>query len=116
MKIAIYCCCILHNILLHFDGLDERWEHNANYLGLDGDHAHEDMVIFRQHLSRVRNLTPITDYSLVGTIAVQDRFRVVHGSSDVDYESSYLTLQKKLVDHFVWKYKRNQVQWLKNKK
>ena len=49
-------------------------------------------------------------------IAVQDRFRVVHGSSDVDYESSYLTLQKKLVDHFVWKYKRNQVQWLKKKK
>ena len=111
-----YCCCILHNILLHFDGLDVRWEENVNYIGLDGDHAHEDMIIFRQRLSRVRNLTPLTDCTLMGAVAVEDRFRIVHGECDTEYESSYTTLQKKLVDHYLWKYKRNQIQWLKKRK
>ena len=58
------------------------------------------MLIFWKHLSRVRNLTPITDFTLIGTASVMDRFRVVYGEHDVEYESSYLNLQKKLIDHF----------------
>ena len=110
-----YCCCILHNILLHFDGLDVRWEEGVNYIGMDGNHADEDMYIFRQHLSRVRFMTPLTDYTLRGAVAVEDRFRIVHGSSDTECESSYRVLQKQLVDHYVWKYQNNQIQWLKKK-
>ena len=89
---------------------------DVNYIGLDGDHAHEDMIIFRQHWSRVRNLTPLTDYTLMGAVAVEDRFRIVHGEYDTEYESSYTTLQKKLVDRYLWKCKRNQNQWLKKRK
>ena len=74
------------------------------------------MIIFRQHLSGVRNLTPLTDYTLMGGVAVEDRFRIVHGECDTEYESSYTTLQKKLVDHYLWKHKRNQIQWLKKRK
>ena len=110
-----YSCCIMHNMLLHFDGLDVRWEQNVNYLRNDGHHSHEDMLIFRQHLSRVRNLTPITDFTLIGTAAVQNRFEVVHGDHDVEYESTHVNLQKKLIDHFAWKYSINEIQWLKKK-
>ena len=88
---------------------------DVNYLSNDGHHSHEDMIIFRKHLSRVRNLTPITDFTLIGTAAVMDRFRVVHGDNDVEFESSYLNLQKKLVDHFAWKHSINEVKWLKKK-
>ena len=111
-----YCCCILHSILFHFDGLDVRWEEGVNYIGMDGNHADEDMYIFRHHLSRVRFLTPLTDYTLRGVVAVEDRFRIVHGSSDTEFESSYRVLQKQLVDHYVWKYQNNQIQWLKKEK
>ena len=55
-----------------------------------------NMIIFRQHLSKVRNLTPLTDYTLMGAVAVEDRFRIVYGECDTEYESSYTTLQKKL--------------------
>jgi Plant transposon protein len=111
-----YVCCIMHNILLHFDGLDVRWEKDVNYLAQDGQHSYEDMVIFRQHLSRVRNLTPVTDYSLVGRLAVQDRYEIVNGSAiETEIEASYITLQRKLIDHFAWKYSRNEIQWLKAK-
>ena len=47
--------------------------------------------------------------------AVEDRFKIVHGDSDLEYESSYLTLQKKLVDHYLWKYQHNEIQWLKKR-
>ena len=87
-----------------------------NYMGMDGDHAHEDMVIFRQHLSRVRNLVRSTDYTLVGTGAVDHRFRVVHRSHDTEYESTYTTHQKKFIDRFAWKYTMNEIQWLKERK
>lgn len=110
-----FTCCILHNILLSFDGLDSRWENNVNYVGRDGNHTAEDMLIFRQHLSRVRNLTPITDYSLQGVDAVRDRYDIMHGSITAEYESSYTILQKKLIDHFAYKYSVNEIQWLKKK-
>ena len=58
-----FTCCIFHVLFLTFDGLDARWEKDINYAGIDGEHAAEDMFIFRQHLSRVRNLSPVTDYS-----------------------------------------------------
>jgi hypothetical protein len=51
------------------------------------------MVIFRQHLSRVRNLTPLTDYSLVARLAVQDRYE--NGSSnDTDRGKLYYVTEK----------------------
>jgi hypothetical protein len=102
-------------MLLHFDGLDVRWEQGVNYMTNDGQHSHEDMIIFRQHLSRVRNLTPITDFTLMGTAAVRDNFIVVHGESDVEYEKSYTVLQQKLIDHFAYQHSVNQIQWLKKK-
>ena len=100
-----YSCCIMHNMLLHFDGLDVRWEQNVNYLSNDGHHSHEDMLIFRQHLSRV----------LIGTATVQNRFGIVHGDNDVEYEHTYINLQKNLIDHFAWKYSIYEIQWLKKK-
>lgn len=102
-------------MLLHFDGLDVRWEKNVNYIGQDGNHSHEDMVIFRQHLSRVRNLTPCTDFTLVGVDAIADNFAISHGEQSDVIETTYKTLQKKLIDHFARKYSKNEVQWLKKK-
>ena len=102
-------------MLLYYDGLDVRWEQNVIYLSNDGHHSHVGMIIFRKHLSRVRNLTPITDFTLIGTAAVMDRFRVVHGEHDVGYESSYLNLQENIVDHFAWKHSINEIKWLKKK-
>ena len=36
-----FTCCIFHNLLLTFDGLDARWEKDINYAGIDGEHAAE---------------------------------------------------------------------------
>ena len=44
-----FTCCILHNMLLSFDGLANRWENNVNWAGKDGEHSGEDIAIFRNH-------------------------------------------------------------------
>jgi Plant transposon protein len=38
-----FTCCILHNILLHIDGYDVRWEKGVNWQGQDGHHEVDDM-------------------------------------------------------------------------
>ena len=110
-----FTCCIFHNLLLTFDGLDVRWEKDVNYAGRDGEHAAEDMFIFRQHLSRVRNLTSISDYSYIGVERNKDIFEFSHGDEVEEYETSYSQLNKKLVDHFAYKHSINDVKWLKKK-
>ena len=110
-----FTCCILHNLLLTIDGLDSRWEKDINYAGRDGEHAAEDMYIFRQHLSRVRNLTPQCDYTLMGVDAMRHRFHIYHGEEIEEYETSYTTLNRKLVEHFAYKYSNDEVMWLKKK-
>ena len=110
-----FTCSILHNMLLSHDGLDVRWEHGVNYAAKDGLHSDEDMQIFRQHLSRVKNLIPSTDFTLQGTAAVQNRYDITHGDNYEEYETSYSVLQKKLINHFSWQYSHNEVQWLKKK-
>ena len=112
---VFFTCCIIHNLLLTNDGLDSQWEKLINYADRDGDHAAEDMFIFRQHLSRVRNLTPDTDYTLVGVDSMRHRFSIYHGEEIEQYENSYSVLNKKLVDHFAYKYSVDEVMWLKKK-
>ena len=110
-----FTCCIFHNLLLTFDGLDARWEKDINYAGIDGEHATENMFIFRQHLSRVKNLSAVTDYSFIGVDRFRDRFEISHGEEVVEYETSYNKLNNKLVDHFAFKHLINDVHWLKKK-
>ena len=107
--------CIFHNLLLTFHGLDARWEKDINYAGIDGEHAAKDTFIFRQHLSRVKNLSPVTDYSLIGVDRFRDRFEISHGEEVEEYETSYNELNKKLVDHFAFKHSINDVHSLKKK-
>ena len=70
-----FTCCIFHNLLLTFDGLDARCAKDTNYAGIDGEHAAEDMFIFGQHLSRVKNLSSVTDYSFIGVDRLRDSVR-----------------------------------------
>jgi hypothetical protein len=105
-----FTTCIIHNILLSFDGLDVRWEKDINWAGSDGDHADEDMAIFRQHLSRVRNLVPTTDFTLVGCRAVYSRYDITHGDSYEEYETSYT------IKHFCWNFSKGKIKWLRTQK
>ena len=88
------------------------WMHvgkKINCAGIDGEHAADDMFIFRQHLSRVKILSPIADYSFIGVDRFRDRFEILHGEEVEEYDTSYNELNKKLIDPFAFKHSINDV-------
>jgi hypothetical protein len=106
-----FTCCILHNILLNVDGYDVRWEENVNWQGQAGQHAAEDITIFKKHLQRVKNIVGSTDFSLQGALAVRDRYEIFHeGGAEV--QDSHYTLRDKLVAHFNKKHDDGEIEWL----
>lgn len=86
-----FTCCILHNMLHSFDGLGEL-EENANWAGLDGLHDPEVA-------------DPSTDHSSVGR-------RSRRGNEEVEVEAAHKDLKNKLVAHFAYRRKRNDITWL----
>ena len=107
-----FACCIFHNMLLANDGFDVRWEENINWLGQDGNHADEDLSIFRKHSRPAKNLTSSTDFSLVGVKSVYDKYDIFHEGGG-DNESSHHNLREKLVTHFCKQHENGNVEWLK---
>jgi hypothetical protein len=107
-----FTCCILHNILLSVDGYDTRWEENVNWQGQAGQHADEDITIFKKHLRRVENIVGSTDYTLQGINAVRHRYDIHHDGAEEEHDTHF-TLRDKLVEHFNRKLSKGEVQWLK---
>jgi hypothetical protein len=107
-----FTCCILHNILLHIDGYDVRWEKGVNWQGQDGRHEVDDMPsIFKRHRMRVAQTT--TDFSFIGIDAVANNYRIVHGEVEEEIEPTHASLKMKLIEHFCYKFKGNEIKWLK---
>lgn len=106
-----FTCCILQNILLNVDGYDIRWEKDVKWLGQSGKHHNEDMAFFKKHLRRVKNIEGSTDYALQGVRAVRDRYEIFHEGAE-EIEDSHFTLRGKLVDHFIRKYTKREIEWL----
>lgn len=106
-----FTCCILHNILLNVDGYDVRWEKNVNWQGQAGQHAAEDLTIFKRHLRRVNNIVGSTDYSLQGIQAVQNRYEIFHERGG-EVQDSHYTLRDKLVEHYNYKHGKGEIEWL----
>lgn len=54
------------------------------------------MLVFRQHLRRLRNLTPCIDFTLMGINAMEHAYDIVRGDVTEDIESDNIKLQKKV--------------------
>lgn len=107
-----FTCCILHNILLHIDGYDVRWEKGVNWAGQDGEHDQYDLPsIFKRHNLRVAQTS--TDFSLMGINAVTNNYRIVHGEDEEEFDSTHASLKAKLIEHFCYKFRKNLIKWLK---
>ena len=51
----------------------------------------------------------------MGVDATRHRFHIYHGEEIEENETSYTTLNRKLVEHFAYKYSNDEVMWLKKK-
>jgi hypothetical protein len=54
-----------------------------------------------------------TDFSFIGIDAVANNYRIVHGEVEEEIEPTQASLKMKLIEHFCYKFKRNEIKWLK---
>lgn len=115
----MFACCILHNICLHFDGLDSGWDHGVewNSFGRHGDDdlAAEDLDIARPQqvvlragsVFRTRNANADDDFSSVG-----QRGRSAHEADLIEIEPSHAQLRGKLINHLFYLFRHSQLFWV----
>ena len=105
----VFTCCVIHNMLLSHDGLDMRWERDANWGGQGGLHDEDDLDVFHRHLIRVRGAT---DFAIAGINQLNRRGNLDYLAGEEEVESTHSRLKAKLIAHFVYEYNDNNVEWL----
>ena len=97
-------CCVLHNMLLSYDGLDKSWE------GTNSLHDEEEISrIFR----RAETAQSTTDMTSIGQ---SRRYRAINSEDDtvpIETEIGHDDLQNILIEHFNYKFSRKELHWPK---
>ena len=106
---AFFTCCILHNLILEYDGLDSRWEtlHPQPNNSDEGFDENDEPVQSAQQTlinARVRLWMSSRENSPEEEIVLGNDFEE---EIDVDFN----TKRRSLIDHFIYAYNLGLVKW-----
>lgn len=109
-------CCVLHNIILTFDGLDKRWEETVKWDGVDGEHCFQDLgKVITVSVGSGRGNDWIRRLEMRVTASLDLSANNRHYSSpvleDVEFCESHTLLRQKLIVNFKKQMEANEVQW-----
>lgn len=110
-------CCILHNLLLTHDGLDDKWDDRVDDVEMDED---EMQHISNFHL-RVADLlrTNAPDRSRIGVhyfncnTALALESNTTTNTEVIETDMSNYELQQHLSEHFQYLFMNNKIAWRK---
>ena len=111
---AFFTCCILHNLILEYDGLDSRWEQDVDWdqinpqpdnsdEGFDEESAVPGIQEMRV-LARVNQWTTAVDMSNDDNEAIGNEIE-----AEIDYD--FETKRRSLIEHFLQAYDAGLVKW-----
>jgi Plant transposon protein len=103
---VFFSCCVLHNILLAYDGLDGRWEADVDYGGADGLHEEEDLEALneiRRGIFNPANQAFVRVHAALDESIVAGRINAEQGMVYAEeVEASQYALRDMLVKHFTY--------------
>lgn len=106
-------CCVIHNMILSFDGLDVRWEQAVDWNGVDGHHCFQDLgrtINIKVGTEWIKRLRLRVDATL-DLSRNEDRNNVVFNDVDEETCDQHTLLQAKLVTNFKNRMAKNQIAW-----
>lgn len=101
---AFFTCCILHNMLLQYDGLDTLWMDEDFWKALDPDDDYDnDYDNFRRQ-----------DQRAMGRLVHKLRDETWNYGDDVEteIESEFFTLRHRLIVHYAEASRKKEIEWL----
>ena len=104
-------CCVLHNLILSYDGLDTRWERAVDWNGVDGHHCFQDLgkiinIRTRKDWIKRLRLRVNATLDLSSNNTGED---VVFNDVDKEICDQHELLQHKLVRNFKKRLERNEI-------
>ena len=120
---VFWTCCILHNILLEFDGYDKRWEEDVNWENLDPQPTNSDDNYDADGMpmnhddngetSTQGNRRRILEHRSMTTRLTEAEEEELGHNIDIQVDNSFDSKRKALINHFHLAYNRNEVNWPK---
>ena len=114
IDLAFFTCCILHNLILEFDGLDNRWEEDVDWdqMHPQPDNSDEGFdldcevpsVQQRRIIDRVNQWSSAVELTPAENEAIGNEVEV-----EIDYD--FDTKRRSLIDHFTHAYDAGLVKW-----
>lgn len=127
---AFITCCVFHNMLLRYDGLDEKWNQwNLDVEGMfvdddkleverveqavgqvnEHDEVHLTNLHRRAYLNSKKNLQDL-DYSRRGLPPVNPNN---YSDDEEDYVDTWLSKRERLIAHFSYQKEKGNIVWVK---
>lgn len=102
---VIFTCCILHNILIEYDGFDRQWEEGVDWEAVDPDAELDeeyDMLAIQDERARHRVVVEQQPDLIVGPL----------DNLEAEIEPNFFTLRANLITHYVQARSKGEVEWL----
>jgi len=103
-----WSCCILHNMLLSYDGRDMLWQ-EEEWLGEDGNHdvGEDDDYVPKRNKLKKRAWKKLTDYAYIGRRSYRDPQEHI-------VEGAFYELRNKLTEHYDYMstHRERMLEWL----
>jgi hypothetical protein len=113
---VFYTCCILHNMLLQFDGLDSRWEQDVDWEMLNPQTGNDDDDYDIDGLAVHVPQRGQQEQRILNRVAAwQSAVEIIYEGNEVDEEKDVTFEEKRqrLLRHFQTKYDKGEVSWPK---
>jgi hypothetical protein len=102
---VFFTCCILHNVLHHYDGYDVRWEEHIEWDNQDPDGEYDKLYDGpQQRLIRLRAEARVAQSTQLVGFTIRD--------VETEYTNEYKSLRQKLINHHSVAASKGELCWL----
>jgi Plant transposon protein len=115
-------CCILHNMLLHCDGLDmSQWDNDEDWENIDPNAGEEEDIedisntaVEVTDISSHTENNPATLFATLGTLIPDNNSAIITPAEVIQRDmSNHRMKRRRLVRHFATQYKNGKLEWPK---
>ena len=118
---VFFTCCILHNLILEFDGLDSRWETDVDWETMNPQPDNSDEGFDEEDVVSVQSVQQQLINSRVAQwssarVNTPEEDELLQNEFEVEVDRDFESKRDMLIAHFIYAYNAGLVKWPTNLK